>query len=368
MVSQERSYGLDLVRCLAVCMVFGSHSFQIIFQRSIPYFWYLAPGGVELFFSLSGFLIGRILLDLFKKEQVSFSSITRFWTRRWLRTLPLYYVLYFLYLFVYNQFIRPVNFDWRYLVFLQNFFTGPRESFFGESSSLSVEEWFYLCTPLLVYALLLVIGRIRPSFKQHDRPFLTGVVLLIVGSLLLRIVVSDSSTTRFPSVVFRMDSIAYGLGGAYLSTRIKDMSNARALTVLAGGLICWAIAAMLRMDFSTGLLRAQLYYPLCGIGTTITVVGLYYYRFKKKYRIVPYISKISYSIYLTHLTGIILPLTWSIKDRGLATNIICWLSTLVIVFLVASCTYRFIERPFLLLRQQLFPRQRPGFASQKAEP
>jgi peptidoglycan/LPS O-acetylase OafA/YrhL len=46
--------------------------------------------GVELFFALSGFLVGSLLLELIERD-ASLLSWWRFMVRRWLRTVPLYF-------------------------------------------------------------------------------------------------------------------------------------------------------------------------------------------------------------------------------------------------------------------------------------
>ena len=86
--------GLDLVRTLAIVLVLLSHigGFSAVWAgRAAPH-WLMMSGffGVELFFALSGFLIGGLLLDLVEWD-ASFRGWARFTARRWARTLPLYW-------------------------------------------------------------------------------------------------------------------------------------------------------------------------------------------------------------------------------------------------------------------------------------
>jgi peptidoglycan/LPS O-acetylase OafA/YrhL len=98
--SNERVYGLDAFRAVAIILVVLGHGAQ--FADEI--FWFLPSvpmlngvDGVELFFVLSGFLIGSILIKKIEKEEkFGLKSIMHFWKRRWFRTLPNYYLILFL--------------------------------------------------------------------------------------------------------------------------------------------------------------------------------------------------------------------------------------------------------------------------------
>ena len=106
--------------------------------------------GVDLFFVLSGFLIGR---QAFKpRVETPARFLEAFWTKRWLRTLPLYYVVLFT-----CAVIKPALFHvpfkgdiWHFATFTQNYMA-PRD--FVASWSLCVEEQFYLVLPLFVVAM-----------------------------------------------------------------------------------------------------------------------------------------------------------------------------------------------------------------------
>ena len=90
---EKRTYGLDLFRAVAITLVVFGHGLSIsgdLFQYfpSIPMI-----DGVDLFFVLSGFLIGSILIRTIEEnEQLSIEIIFGFLKRRWYRTLPNYYL------------------------------------------------------------------------------------------------------------------------------------------------------------------------------------------------------------------------------------------------------------------------------------
>ncbi len=122
---------------------------------------FLAQGavGVDLFFVLSGFLIGGILLN----SRSSSRYYKTFYLRRFHRIIPLYYSWITLFGFISltamkfggsagTEFRTAIPF-WTYFVFLQNYFSGSTfvQSFWLIPTwSLAVEEQFYLVAPPLV--------------------------------------------------------------------------------------------------------------------------------------------------------------------------------------------------------------------------
>jgi peptidoglycan/LPS O-acetylase OafA/YrhL len=143
-----RDVGLDAVRTLAIALVLVSHS--TLFFNYGPMVGLLVDYGgwlgVEVFFSLSGFLIGRIMLTL-ARGRLDRGTVTTFLARRWLRTLPLYYLL-LLVLFAAGYPITRVD------TFFMHGFVPPDRWGLVTAWSLGVEEYFYLTFPLLMVALV----------------------------------------------------------------------------------------------------------------------------------------------------------------------------------------------------------------------
>ena len=146
----QRNTGLDLIRATAIGFVLLSHMGTFTYMPdNLNYM--LGYWGVELFFVLSGFLIGRILIN----NLINNVTIFSFWKRRWLRTLPSYF------LFLSVNTVIAITMQWgigkwkviTYLIFVQNLYFPASPNFFLESWSLSVEEWFYISIPLVFYLL-----------------------------------------------------------------------------------------------------------------------------------------------------------------------------------------------------------------------
>ena len=154
MNEKEKIFGLDLLRCLAICAVLFAHTFYLLpfsIQAESIVLRCFGFIGVEIFFVLSGYLVGKILINLFSNNPVNFRTTFYFWIRRWFRTLPNYYVALMasagLFYFSHKFFVFSEPSNLLYFIFSQNLFTS-HPGFFQNAWSLSVEEWFYLLLPL----------------------------------------------------------------------------------------------------------------------------------------------------------------------------------------------------------------------------
>ena len=180
----NRVFGLDLLRALAITFVIIGHANNLLADNyKIPYI-----DGVDLFFVLSGFLIGRILLKKFSSKEGNLIKILRnFWVRRWFRTLPNYFLFLGInILLVYFGLIKGElnHYVLSYFVFLQNLYV-PVDFIFWESWSLSVEEWFYFLFPLVLIAGLLL----KLSIKKAS---LIAILIFILLPLFYRLFMSNT--------------------------------------------------------------------------------------------------------------------------------------------------------------------------------
>jgi len=111
----------------------------------------LGASGVDLFFILSGFLIGGILLE-YKQSEHYYQT---FYLRRFHRIVPLYYawIILFAIISVWDQRFTLQRPYWIYFAFLQNYFylqSFMQSTWFNATWSLAVEEQFYLLTPPII--------------------------------------------------------------------------------------------------------------------------------------------------------------------------------------------------------------------------
>jgi len=158
-----------------------------------------------MFCCLSGFLIGSLM------RRISSNGITPraawiFLLRRWMRTLPLYYlVLLALVLFpVLEPSQRPAF--WPYALLVQNAVNPmPASNWFGTSWSLVNEEWSYI----VVAALALITGRF------HRHPILLVAIIACVAGTAYRLwrlhLGGDWDTSVRKIFLTRLDAIAWGM-------------------------------------------------------------------------------------------------------------------------------------------------------------
>ena len=163
----KRYHGLDLARAIAICLVVFAHSLWIsdFYPEIVSWLMGLSGTiGVEIFFVISGFLIGRIVLRLLEDENFSLSSIFEFLKRRWFRTLPNYYLILFvnvlLWWLVYHKIPEQL---YLYFVYLQNM-TKTSPDFYRVSWSLAVEQFCYIIGP---FFLLLLVKVFPKSKRRH---------------------------------------------------------------------------------------------------------------------------------------------------------------------------------------------------------
>jgi peptidoglycan/LPS O-acetylase OafA/YrhL len=146
-----RLAGLDTLRALAILWV-AAHHYQLFVSQSDTFGWFGTVGwvGVDLFFVLSGYLIGHQLLA--GQAQGRTISLRGFWARRGLRTLPAFWLVlaaYWLWPSALGGRTPPPL--WRFLSFTQNIWLTPGTAF-SHAWSLCVEEQFYLVLPLVLLA------------------------------------------------------------------------------------------------------------------------------------------------------------------------------------------------------------------------
>lgn len=353
----KRIYGLDIFRAIAILLVVHGHGRWMLADTFLEGFpWIKLSDGVELFFVLSGFLIGRILLKTITQDsyQLSGRNLLTFWKRRWFRTLPNYYLILGLnVLFVYLGFIDGdlEQFNFQFLLFVQNF-SGPFVDFFWESWSLSVEEWFYIIMPIA----LLVALKIAPS----KRSILAVILALIILPLVYRISQAGEEVDPFwwdvkfrKVVIMRLDTIIYGVLAAFVKFYHPGFWKKIALPAFVLGLAIVISIEYIPKDLN-GFFAKTFYFNGTTIGAMLLLPLADSYRQAKTGfgKVITHISLISYSMYLVNL-GLVSQVIMkhfqiTSPGDGLAKYFLYW----GIVVGVSTLLYFCFERPVLQLRDK----------------
>lgn len=355
----SRVYGLDIFRAFAILFVLMGHSFQ--HSKILPevaVFGKLAILGVELFFVLSGFLIGSIIMRLIEEKRFhSLVDISTFWKRRWLRTLPLYFVVLIAFIRL-DYHGRHELLDYpTYFIFMQNF-AYKIPDFFELSWSLAIEEHFYLWFPLV----FLIWERI--TRRAHLALILTAVSFIVVAYFfrLSQPLFFDwkeySQTIRVP-VLSRVDAIMFGVLIAamkhYWSFGFEWIRRVTPFTAALFVFVCVWWFANMPFLMQSRVLQVNLFTIQAIICALLLpwFDGLRSAHGRGGFFVLT--SKLSYSLYLMHILVIIV-INKVLAYLGMFDTIynnpfVLYPLYFTFFYLVSWCTYHLIEKPFLDLRE-----------------
>jgi peptidoglycan/LPS O-acetylase OafA/YrhL len=364
----HRIPGLDLLRAVAILSVIFTHAW-IAGGVGYGFGWLEDDGwmGVDLFFVLSGYLIGRQLL--LRHRRTGEVDLKGFYRQRAYRILPAYLAMLALFFLLpglrEQAAMQPM---WQFLTFTMNLLIDPSTLHtFSSAWSLCVEEHFYLLFPLAV--ILIAPGA---SAKR--------VVTIMLGLMLAGLVwrgyawwltaapaddgsgVLEMNIRRYMALIYyptyaRLDGLLCGIGLAMLSVyraslweRLQRHPNALALA----GCATVAFAAWIFQDELT-LAACTVGFPILSLGLALLVAaaaspaGML-----ARIRLpgISWIAAVSYSLYLCHKAVLKLAYTHlpdALNHHGTLTFMCCVLAA----FAAAALLHYGVERPFLRLRDRL---------------
>ena len=346
----RREPSLDLLRGIAILLVLDFHfapQSSLLFAPLRALGWqHFGWAGVDIFFVLSGFLVGGLLV----REWTARGSIRagRFLIRRGFKIWPQYYV------FVLVMLIRHHD-RWREyignLLNIQNYTSG-RSGFdapLPHTWSLAVEEHFYL---ILVAAIVFAIWR-QASFRTV---FWTLAAVATAVSL-ARFLWLYSGHQNDVYTHLRLDGLIWGVLLAMLYHRVPRRFHA--LQTRWWWLL--PIAALVVFRFQSSLTARAAGVSLADWSGVALLLMIFRDRDPARphlwpYRFVVWLGVNSYGIYLwhesvagpSHTFAQILP-TWL---QGAAVAVTPWLFAIAL----GVATTWVIETPMLRLRDRLFPR------------
>jgi peptidoglycan/LPS O-acetylase OafA/YrhL len=343
----DRNIGLDLLRAIAILLVLVAHFVGAGFGRHLggtPVILNLLGHlGVELFFVLSGFLIGNLLLDVVARGP-TLRAWGVFMCRRAMRTMPAYFV-WLAILLATKSLGLAAPYVYQYATFTQNLaWPMPPGNWFGVSWSLTVEEWFYLLFSITALSLAFLLPRTG---------FWLALAAFLIVPLGLRMIWPpgpwDDAMRKI--VLLRLDAIAYGvLLAALMRHRICPERFWR-LALIAGLAILSAIVVVWLVRTGqwepTDPAWRVLVLNATSVGLVLLIPASLQLRIQSgTFRnAVETTSRLSYGLYLTHIG--MLDLTKRFYGDGVILNVVGLVLAAAGAVLLSQLSWRYVEKPIL---------------------
>ena len=380
--SKQRLPQLDFLRFVAIFLIIGHHIIMPTEEahrlEPIANVWHTYGWtGVDLFFVLSGFLIGGLLFGEFR--QSGKLDVRRFIIRRGFKIWPLYlgYVVLVIGLIRHEAHVsgwQAIRRAWPFYTHTQNY-TMHSDLYVNfpvaHLWSLAVEEHFYLLLPLL----LVFLTRRTPDVKRAIPLFPVAAVAVMIGCLAARALTFHQPFVperhMWPTHL-RMDSLAFGVLLAYAwhykREWIQPLLN-RPGWLLAGGVgvlaLIWPYLTIPEFNCITGYTVLYLAYGCILLACMASTLpeqqnGLLSGFFRlAPCRFLAGIGFWSYSIYIAHIWAGQMPSRWFLNQNIPLNRELRWLIVMLLYLatsmLVGSVCGRLIEKPTLALRNRLFP-------------
>jgi len=357
-MSKKTKYlpSIDSLRAIAVIAV-------IIYHIDANYL----PGGflgVDLFFVLSGYLISSLIIKEYKSTGTV--NLYNFYVRRARRLLPAVYFMITVVLIIITLFngvlLKKSHLDalfgyiyssnWWYIFHKLDYFDSfGSQSPFKHLWSLAIEEQFYMFFPLI----FLIFNRKSKSNNGNsklNKNFIYVVLSLILVSLIAHILLFDINNIN--RIYFGTDTRAFSLLVGVVGAILYPMDRLSERTTKKDNMI-YSIVSLVSIlvligimintsEYNTWLYRGG-FLLVAIIGLIIIISSGRQYTFMSKllsFKPFVFIGKISYSLYLWHFP--ILVVTTPVSEIG-NPNLFYVTLRIVLIFLVATGSYMFVETP-----------------------
>ncbi|WMN13024.1 acyltransferase [Marivirga salinae] len=310
--NNARLHGLDHLRAIAIIIVMIFHYYPA--PEWLEPIKNIGWSGVDLFFVLSGFLIGSQLLKEYKKNNdISFRN---FYIKRFFRIIPAYLAVLLLYYLLPDMRegsgMAPL---WKYLTFTQNIgLEVENSSSFSHAWSLCIEEQFYLLLPIVILSLFAMRLQARAGYLIIGLVFL-GLLLRVynwneyVQPLIDINKGREMARSFFEKIYYpsysRMDGLLVGISIAAIFTfkpKTKQFLRNKGNYFLVLGIILFLLSFQINENLIS-FNNAVYGFPLISIAYGFIVIAALSpacILYKIKSKITFLIATLSYSIYLTH--------------------------------------------------------------------
>jgi len=325
-MDNKKFFGLDLLRGIAGYGVAITHYFYFV-QKKLD-FEYYSFLFVEIFFVLSGFVLSNQLIKIYKDRK----NIKIFYLRRWLRTIPLYFVALIFYAAISNNF----NFDFfKFLFFVQKAIPNfVNNDYFMVAWSLSIEEFFYFIFPIY----LILFSKIKPHKLA---------IYFIIFLSIIKIINHENFSSDFlrTGTFLRLDSIAIGF---LLSFYFSKLINFRKIIIFLTAILIIIFINYKNVFFNNMGIYTVYFIFLSQILSMFLVLIFCSIDFMVKGKILKQICNTvasqTYSVYLFHL---IVMHFLIMSNNLLINNLYIYIA---ILFIMSTIIFKYFEKPILLLR------------------
>lgn len=296
-------YNLDSVRAFAILTIIFSHAANWVPQiwspqtpAIIPLVLYAGQFGVELFFALSGYLIGKSFLSEYSRNGKV--NIAYFLTKRGTRIVPPYLIMFIIY-FLGAHFLEGDKLSVEYIFLIQNYLY--KMPYFFASWALCIEAHFYIILPFLYIFLSKFI------FKHGKILSLITLAIIFLIPLTFRAISLANVTAPMPwgfyltATHLHYDAIAYGVLAAYISHKnFSFLNKINGFTTFFSCILL--VISAVTIHLANYKFEYEFAPALIGILSAATILCLAegpQYKISRN-NIVKLLAKTSFSIYLAH--------------------------------------------------------------------
>ncbi len=356
-VDRKRVFGLDLLRAFAIFCVVHGHGKHYLEDTALHFLTQIPlPHGVDIFFVMSGYLIGKSFLAYAERNNslVGWPKTLLFYARTALRIVPNYLFILLVYYFLVRFEVIGGNLQafpmWRFATFTQNLVT-PFWDFYWESWSLPVQWWFYILFPLLLTLTCL--------FANPKKSVPVICLVFVIISMVYRAMVTDKVYDSFMwdvwirrTVASRCDNVYIGVMAAWVKQYYPQFWDRHAVKSLVVGLLLFVVSILLPGNI--GSVYSNVFY----LTLSALAVALWFPFFSKikSYKTgfgkaVSVVSILSYAMFLTNLMMVQIidaKIPWLV-NHGIVGYFVYWLMMMTASYLL----HVLIEKPFVRLRDRL---------------
>ncbi|HLK06211.1 MAG TPA: acyltransferase [Candidatus Acidoferrum sp.] len=362
---------LDGLRGIAIFIVVLLHYFYRVMAPATPSYqrfqsiFRLGWTGVDLFFVLSGFLIGGILLD----ARSSPNYFKTFYIRRFFRIIPIYYLWILAYIVLIaaggsllrqhmNSHQLPgLGFPvFEHFFFLQNIVVPEYQTiflyWFGVLWSLAVEEQFYLVAPLVI------------RFLKRRSVFVLVTIVIIAAPALrvyVRLINPGLHVNPYACTLCRADALCLGVLAALLwrEDRFRAWMQRGAVIVYSALTVLGAGMFVLWYKFSDPLVTLTVTVGLSWIAAFYFVLLLTVLAYREsaiarcaRAAWLGEFGRVSYCVYVIHFGvsyvafGLFFRTIPYLSDRR---SLLLTLATAAFVYIFARLSWQYFESPLVQL-------------------